>query len=234
MFEKLPKSLHRLENNQNDWDGLRPEEMNTWQRIAKKTRGLLTAANTITLMSTVVVMNGLFDYVNGRKAEGIAKVAAGRFGDIADGYVADRTSTKGRVGRALDPSVDFIQLGFALPMLVDTGALPIVPAVLVAAPKVVDAAATVSATLRRKEINPTKEGKWSITAIWTGIGAFILNHAIEKHAPGFVDTTLETIGWVGTGGGAAYHLPATMEYVGIGFGSTQPHRYEEQTANIQQ
>src|SRR3990167_413262 len=114
MSEKVPKNLHRLENNQNDWDRLKPEEMNFWQRVAKKTRGIITAANGITLLSTVLVMNGISDFVNGRKAEGITKVAAGRIGDLVDGAVADKTGTKGKVGRGLDPTVDYLPCPWCL------------------------------------------------------------------------------------------------------------------------
>lgn len=234
MSEDIPESLHRLKNNQNDWDGLEPDEMNIWQKIAKKTRGIITAANAVTIASTVVVMNGLADYVNGNKVEGVVKVAAGRLGDVADGLIADKSGTKGRVGRALDPGVDFVQLCIGLPMLVQADVLPIVPALAIAVPKVIDAAATVSATVRHKEMNPTIEGKRSITAIWTGIGALMLKGTIDKHAPGFVDTALDVVGWGGTIGGAVYHIPASVEYVSIGFGTKESQGFVEQQANIQQ
>lgn len=234
MSKEVSKGLHRLANGRNDWNTLDPDEMNILQKIAKYTKGVVTAANAVTIMGTVAVMNGLFDYINGNKAEGLAKVAGGRLADLGDGYIADRTGTKGRVGRDLDAGVDFVQLGFALPMLVESGTLPWVPAVAVAVPKFVDAGATISAKLRRKEINTTFEGKRSISMIWTGIGALMLNQVAEKHLPGFTDTALDVIGWGGIVVGAVYHIPATAEYASIGFGSAISSKSVEPTANIQQ
>lgn len=218
MSEEVGKSLHRLKDNKNDWDDLLPEQLNRWQKIAKKTKGLVTAANGITLFGTVAVINGITDFSSGRKAEGTAKIIGGRLCDIADGYVADTTGTKGKVGRVLDPTVDFIQMGVALPMLEQAGAIPLAAAIAVGVPKVADAVGTVAGTLRKREMNPTKEGKYSITAIWTGIGAFVLKSAMDKHIPGYIDTALEVVGWTGTVGGSIAHLPATFEYNKIGFG----------------
>ncbi len=219
MTKRISRSLHRLKENKNDWDDLIPEQMSRSQKIAKKTRGLVTAANSITIFGTVLVMNGLLDFANGRKAEGTVKVVGGRVLDLVDGKVADYTGTKGKFGRGLDGGVDFVQLATALPLLVISDVLPIAAATAIAVPKIVDGAATISATIRKKEINPTDEGKKSIFAIWGGIGAFMLHSTIGKHAPDFVDTALQVTGWGGTVGGAIAHIPATIEYTNIGFGS---------------
>ncbi len=218
MSEEVSKSMHRLKNNQNDWDNLSSTEMNVWQKIAKKTRGWATVANGVTLFGSVAVVNGLYNFVSGRKLEGIAEVAIGRGSDVADGAIADYQGTKGKVGRALDPTMDVIQIGFALPLLVSGDVMPLIPALAMAAPKAVDVAATVTGTARGVEMNVTNEGKKSVFAMWAGIGAFMLKYTVDKHVPGIVDTGLEIAGWTGTVGGSIYHLPATKEYVQVGFG----------------
>mgnify|MGYP001214635321 CR=1 FL=1 len=220
MEKSIPKSLHRLrDGGKNDWDGLADNELNKFQKLAKKSKGILTAANAVTIASTVVVLNGLSDYINGQKMQGIFKIFTGRLGDVGDGIIAEATGTKGRFGRSLDPSMDFVQLGVALPMLVQGDVMPLIPAVAIATPKAIDATATMTSVVRGHEMNPTSEGKRSIAMIWAGIGAFMVKHALNKHAPGMADVALEAVGWAGTLGGAVYHLPATKEYVQIALGS---------------
>lgn len=219
--ENQEHNLHRLQNNKNDWDGVPVADLSMLQRIAKRSHGVLTLANAITITSTVAVINGLVDFANGQRASGVLKVMAGRAGDLADGAIADTTSTKGRIGRDLDPTVDAIQLAVALPVLEHTGYLPLIPAVLMGSSKVIDTLGAVAARARSRELNPTHEGKIGAFAFWTGIGSFMLRGALDHRIPGFADTALETIGWAGTVGGTAYHVPANIEYLRGGFGANQ-------------
>lgn len=214
-------NLHRLQNNNNDWDSVPDTDLTILQRIAKKSHGILTLANVITITSTVAVINGLADFANGQRTSGVLKVMVGRAGDLADGAIADATGTKGRIGRDLDPTVDAIQLAVALPILEHTGYLPLIPAVLMGSSKVIDTLGAVAARARSRELNPTHEGKIGAFAFWTGIGSFMLRGALDHRMPGLADTALETIGWAGTVGGTVYHVPANIEYLRGGFGANQ-------------
>ena len=220
MLEKqADKSLHRLKNgNHNDWDNVETKDLTFLQKIAKKTKGVITIGNAITLSGTVMVLNGLYNFVNGNKALGVAEVVAGRGLDVADGIAADMSKTKGRTGRDLDAGVDGVQLLVALPVLDHVGVLPTVVAATVVTSKLIDAAGTFAAKARKREINPTKEGKLGTGALWAGIGSFMLHAILDKHIPEVADNILETMGWAGTIGGTVYKVPATIEYASIGFG----------------
>lgn len=218
MTENVSESLHRLQEGRNDWDDIPTAELNFWQKVAKKTVGIVTIGNAITVSGTVLVVNGLYNFVSGNKALGVAEVVAGRGLDVVDGVSADITKTKGKIGRDLDAGVDGVQLLAALPILENVGAIPTTVALAVAISKIVDAAGTFAAKARHREINPTKEGKLGAGALWAGIGAFMLHATLDKHLPGMADNTLEAIGWTGTIGGTVYKIPATIEYVSIGFG----------------
>lgn len=105
MSQGKEEKLHRLQSNHNDWDNIKDEDLSRLQRIAKKSHGVITAANAITIAGTVAVINGLSDFADGRKVEGTAKVLVGRLGDIADGAVADKTKTKVDLGEILTPQL---------------------------------------------------------------------------------------------------------------------------------
>ena len=213
---RKPEKLHHLNERQNDWDGLADHELNFWQRVAKKTRGIITAANAVTMAGTVMVMNGLMDISQGNKGLGVAKIGAGRLADVADGEIAHRTGTKGNVGRVLDPTVDMVQLGVALPVLVSSDVMPIAAAAIVGIPKLATALGSATAFVRGQEINVPEEAKLGTAALWAGIGAFCLKAVLERHIPGSAETALEAFGWAGTVGGTAYQLPATKQYVQSG------------------
>jgi phosphatidylglycerophosphate synthase len=217
MTQENNEKLHRLQSNHNDWDDIKDEDLSRLQRIAKKSHGIITAANAITIAGTVAVINGLSDFADGRKVEGTAKVLVGRLGDIADGAVADKTKTKGRFGRDLDPTVDKIQLAAGLVILTGADVLPIAATVAVAAPNIIGSIGSIAARKHGVEVNPSASGKHGAAAVWLGVGAFMLKNAIEKHSPGLVDSGLEAIGWAGTVGGAALSLPAAVEYSKAGF-----------------
>ena len=218
MIERTDENLHRLKNNQNDWDNVPDVDLTLLQRIAKRTKGIVTAANAITIAGTIAVMGGLVDYMNGDKVSGVIKVGLGRSADVLDGYVANATNTKGRFGRDLDPTVDTLQLGFGLVALTGADVLPLLPAIAIAAPKIVGVVGSIAARLRHRELNPISEGKLGTASLWAGIGAFMLKGALDHHLPGAVDTGLEVIGWSGSLIGAGMSIPASREYVDVGFG----------------
>ncbi len=219
---RKPENLHHLTEGKNDWDDLSDHELNFWQKVAKKTRGIITAGNAVTIAGTILVMNGFADIASGNKGVGLAKVVSGRTFDIADGEVADMTKTKGNAGRVLDPSVDFVQLMVGLPVLVNSDMLPVTAAAVVAVPKVATAVSSTVGFLRGQNTQVPEEAKLGTFGLWAGIAAFGIRAVFDKQMPGALDNTLEIIGWAGTVGGTAYQLPATKQYLEAGFGPSNP------------
>jgi phosphatidylglycerophosphate synthase len=125
VIPRTNKELHRLEDNHNDWDSVPVTKLSYWQRLAKKTNGFLTPGNAITLIGTVLVIDGLVDFAAGNRIIGTIKVVTGRVSDILDGIVAARTRTKGRIGRDLDPTADIMQLIIGVALLGHAKILPL-------------------------------------------------------------------------------------------------------------
>ncbi len=220
MFRRNEQSLHNLKNGQNDWDGIPYDKLEPLQKVAKKTNGIVTLGNFITAASTVCVMDGLYDFVNGRRLLGMAKVAVGRIGDLIDGWGANKTRTKGRKGRDFDAGVDGVQSLTAGIVLEAAGVLPLPVAAAVVAPKAVDTVATIAAKLRHREMNATEGGKNRMFIIWGGaIGSFMLKAAVDKYVPGYVDFLLETTGYTAAAGNLLLGATSTVEYVKIGLGA---------------
>lgn len=218
MSRRSPEKLHRIAENKNDWDGVPDAELNPWQWVAKKTKGILTIGNTITLNGAILFTNGLFDILNGNKLEGSLKLVGGRGCDLADGIAADKTGTKGKIGRDFDPTVDGAELLVGAPVLVYTDMLPTIPAVVMIGSKLIDTVAAAAAKSKGREMNPTEEGKMGAFAIWGGMGSFMVKAVLDHHLPGYVDTILDVAGVAGTVGGTLYKTPATIEYCQVGFG----------------
>ncbi len=222
MLKRSPEKLHRIKDNGNDWDGIPDEKLNPFQRVAKATKGIVTIGNTITTVGAGLFVMGLIDYANGEKVKAVAELAGSRGADLVDGAAADATDTKGRIGRDYDPTVDAAELLVGAPVLTHLGALPLASTVIMVAPKVVDTGAAIAARARGIEVNPTESGKLGAGGTWIGVTAFLARAAFDQYLPGYAETALETVGWVGTVGGTLYKLPATADYVRAGFGPEQP------------
>jgi phosphatidylglycerophosphate synthase len=226
MFKRSEEKLHRLQNNQNDWDGIADEDLNVFQRVAKKTKGIITVGNTITTVGAGLFTMAMIDIANGQKEKAAIGLIGSRVCDLGDGYGADITGTKGKIGRDYDPTVDAAELMIGAPILTAYGAMPLIPTIAMTVPKVIESAASINARKRGIEVNPTDEGKLGAGLMWFGIGSFIARFAFERHLPGYIDTGLEGIGWAGTIGGVVIKAPATMEYWEAGFGP-MPQQIEE-------
>lgn len=209
--------MHQIEGNQNDWDGVANDELSVLQKIAKKTKGIATVGNTITLSGFILISNGLADFANGQKGIGTTKVIAGKLCDVADGKMADVTGTKGKVGEAFDVTADGVELLAGLAVLQHVNVIPTAAAAAVALPKIADATGSLAAKWRGHEIHPTDESKIGATLIVGGLGTLMLKSMVDKHAPGLVDAGLETIGWTAIAGGTINKLPATKYFLETGF-----------------
>jgi phosphatidylglycerophosphate synthase len=99
-------NLHRSDNIA-DWEKFDIEKLNIFQKVASKTRGVITPGNILSITGGLMVVSGLVDIYSGDKERrGIWKVGVGRLIDVIDGVVADKTGTKSPLGEAVDASVD--------------------------------------------------------------------------------------------------------------------------------
>ena len=163
-----------------DWQDIPEEERNPFQRIAARTKGIVTVGNGFTALGTGLVLWGLSDIKKGSTGVGSAKITLGRLCDLADGEGAERTGTKSPLGAALDVAADYVQLGAALPVLVDRDIIPKRTAVVMGGQKVVNAVATVISLMEGKETLTSGSGKSSTFAQWATLGGHAVTFMLEQ------------------------------------------------------
>src|SRR5258708_6783173 len=84
-----------------------PTAANFWQRFALQTNGVVTPGNILSISGLVLVVWGAWLLGSGERwTAGVALVTAGRFFDVLDGYTAELTGTKSRLGAMVDVACD--------------------------------------------------------------------------------------------------------------------------------
>ena len=147
---------------------------NIWQRVAKKTHGVITPANVVSLAGLAITISGLQDFKRGDKKKAITKVISGRLCDIADGYVAERTKTKSPLGEAVDATVDKISMAHGLYVMSKTHTLPPLASASFLSQNVINTAATALSKKRGIELHPSAEGKITTLLQWAAIGGYAI------------------------------------------------------------
>jgi phosphatidylglycerophosphate synthase len=205
--------LHRIEERKADWQHQPAETWNRWQRIAARTKGIVTPGNYLTAQGTGVVLHGLYEIAQGRTALGVTELFFGRMHDLADGVAADKTGTKSPLGEAMDATADKIQLAGALGVLTHEHIVSLPMTIAIAAPNVVAAVSSVVVKKHDQEIHASREGKLGAAGLWLGLGAFTLRYALRQHDPELVDTALATVAYTSTLASVALSSIAARDYV---------------------
>jgi phosphatidylglycerophosphate synthase len=97
-----------------DWKLVAAAKRNAWQRLAYATHGVVTPANALSVLGLLLVCWGAWRLYSGDRILGLGLVIAGRLADVADGYVAEVTGTKSRLGETVDVFCDKLALGVTL------------------------------------------------------------------------------------------------------------------------
>ncbi|HEY8998793.1 MAG TPA: CDP-alcohol phosphatidyltransferase family protein [Candidatus Saccharimonadales bacterium] len=163
--------MHRA-GKRGEWEGVKPSVRNVWQRVAARTDGYVTPANAVSVVGIMLVVIGLETFADGNFWRGIILIAVGRFADLLDGAVAERTHTKGPKGEALDAGLDKIAAMAALILFAMHGQLPVIPAVLIAVESVGIAVIVAVGVRRGVTVHPGASGKLATFAAWGVLLAF--------------------------------------------------------------
>jgi phosphatidylglycerophosphate synthase/diacylglycerol kinase family enzyme len=89
-----------------DWMNKRPREINVWQRTAIASRGIVTPGNVLSLTGLIVVLLGAIKLYHQDWLPALLFLALGRAADLLDGYAAQLTGTKSRLGEIVDTTCD--------------------------------------------------------------------------------------------------------------------------------
>jgi phosphatidylglycerophosphate synthase len=156
-----------------DWEYIAPGERNIWQRFAARTHGVITPANSISVVGFVAVCVGVYSLTQQRYALGLCLTVVGRLADLADGIIAERTQTKSSLGEALDVTIDKIVLIIMVWGLIVMG-LPGGLIALLLISSSLNILAGMYAKLAHITLNPSRYGKYATALAWMGIVCFIL------------------------------------------------------------
>jgi cardiolipin synthase len=162
-----------------DWHDTPVAQRSILQRLAAGTKGFVTLGNLISLIGIGLVFLGCVLIVAEQYWLGGTLIVIGRLLDLADGYVADKTKTKGPVGEVVDASFDkFGTIAALITLFVaDIVAWPLLIALLV--PQLIISLISFYRKAHRQTIHPSLVGKLSMAAVWTAIAAFLLAKASE-------------------------------------------------------
>lgn len=160
--------LHRPDK-EPDWQRAPAQQRNAWQRLALATNGLITPGNALSATGLILVLIGIRGIYTGEVLKGVMLVAMGRVLDVLDGFMAEATSTKSRLGEAVDAVVDKIELVVALPILALVGVVLPWQAGVLALLHMINALCAVIARGRRVPLHASSIGKLAIASQWVAI-----------------------------------------------------------------
>jgi len=173
-------NLHRA-SNKPDWEKTPPAERTTFQRLAASTYGIVTPANTVTIIGLGIVIWGLVVILQGQFLIGLLLVVGGRLLDIVDGVVAEVTHTKSPVGELFDAAAD--KIGTLLTILVLIVANSTYWWVILALilPQVLIPLLVFYKKQKNIRVHPTRQGKISMALTWVGIAGLLLVKSFDEN-----------------------------------------------------
>lgn len=195
-----------------DWQDIPAGKRNRWQRYAAATKGVVAPANFLSLLGAMLVVYGLFLLLDTQTIlYGVVLILIGRLADIADGYVADKTSTKSPFGEATDAAIDKILLGLALIFFLIGQVIPAIVTFILLAHAILNTLVGFAGYFRRLSVHPSRYGKYATAAEWVSLSLFVLVNAaaagsnMYKYLNGFA--------WLSLGVFIILAIPSSLSYI---------------------
>jgi phosphatidylglycerophosphate synthase len=173
--------MHRLQHDKPDWADVPADARNSWQRIAVATHGYGTLGNAITLSGLALSLVGVGNIRDGKLVVGVCLLGIGRVADILDGYVAEHTKTKSRIGEALDATSDKIMALVTVAVFAVGHIIPLGPLLFVFLHSVTNTVFSATARLRGRELHPSDAGKYATILEWVVLLWFLIARILMKH-----------------------------------------------------
>lgn len=165
-------NLHRS-SGKPGWLEVAPGSRNLWQRTAARSNGYITPPNAATIVGFGLVLVGIIFLLDRQYIIAGILLLAGRFFDLVDGWLAEKTGTKSPFGEALDATVDKIATFLVLFTLPFTGVVPLWALLLIILPQIATSYVVLGARQRQKYTHPNLYGKLGIALAWIAIGGFV-------------------------------------------------------------
>jgi cardiolipin synthase len=172
MNSPLKLSMHRVQGKP-EWETVAPDRRNIWQNVAARSSGIITVGNYFSLLGLLSVPFGLSLVLDDHIFAGIAVLLLGRFCDMLDGFLADRTGTKSPLGEKIDAVFDKLSTALLVVVLAAGMLVPLWVLALVVLPQILMAALALRVYLRSSIMHPSRFGKLSMAAGWLTLLAFL-------------------------------------------------------------
>jgi phosphatidylglycerophosphate synthase len=174
-------SHERPADKEGDWDvDDESVKLTPLQRVAKWSKGWLTAANIVSIGAAGLTAKGIVDVAHGDAVRGVVEIGAGRVGDLVDGAVALWTKTRGKIGALVDSGLDKLLSGFGLYELTAVSHnIPLWMAAPIALQQGTIIALNKIIHNRGGSPTPNKAGKWGMAALWGYFGAVVFYQAMQ-------------------------------------------------------
>lgn len=162
-----------------DWNLIADDSRTPIQKLASRTRGVITPANIASVIGLIVGLVGLVALLRHEYWTALGLLATGRLLDIADGWIAEQTGTKSPLGEIIDAVIDKIITILTIIVLYMTTVSNWWLMTLLLLPQV---CITILSIYRRKigrGFQPSRIGKLSMATLWLGIAGLIITEAMS-------------------------------------------------------
>lgn len=163
-----------------DWQRVREGERTYWQRLAVRTKGVVTPGNITSFIGVTLVIIGAVAVAEGNHWQGLICIGIGRLCDILDGIIAHKTGTKSPLGEATDASFDKIGAIATLIVFGATNLLWWPVAVLIGLQNLTNSFIGLIGRQRKYRLHPLPVGKLSTAGEWVALLGFGLAAALGQ------------------------------------------------------
>lgn len=164
-----------------DWEYIKPEKWNKWQKIAAQTKGIITPANIISAVGALLVIYGFLQFRDGITVTGVLFIVMGRLADITDGYIAHISRTKSPLGEIVDTTVDKITVFFGLAVIIFFSLLPPIFTAAIIVQSLLNSTASLIGRQRGISIHPSQFGKLATFLAWFTIISYFIHIILKEN-----------------------------------------------------
>lgn len=189
--------LHQS-SDQPDWEAVAVKDRNHWQKRAATTKGIVTPANAATIIGFGLVLYGLLHIGWHHYWLGLSLIAVGRLFDILDGWLAQKTGTKSRLGESLDAVADKLGILAILIVFLTSHLIHIWLLIVIILPHIIMSLLALVSKLRNRPIHPTRTGKLGMALTWLCLVGFIILRATNTYS-GIATDILYALAIIGAG-----------------------------------
>jgi phosphatidylglycerophosphate synthase len=175
--------LHRV-HKKPDWQDVPTTQRSNLQRVAVRTRAVITPGNLTTTVGFVLVIAGSILLAARHYWPSFLLLGVGRLCDLLDGWLADKTRTKSPLGELLDATADKLETLAATIAVFIAHIAPWWLLVSLLVPHAVISILSGIAFKRDVRLHPSRTGKISMAVTWLCLAGFVVIQALTAIALG--------------------------------------------------